>query len=139
MFKDIRKLTVEKLKALNVPVFDSKVTPTFIPSLPAICVYTANFAGQGQGVRPTFNWNVELQVDVVNSANESVCVDQTEDLVKGVIDTLMGDDEWLKLFGVLNQPGEIEQVSCNYDYISDGQKLVCTAEIKITASKYGAY
>lgn len=133
MFKDIRKLTVEKLKALNVPVFDSKVTPNFLQNLPAICVYSANFAGTGQGLRPTFNWNFDLQIDVVASTIEADYADQAEDLIKGVLDTLMSDQEWLALFG------DIEQVSCNYNYTGDGQKPVCTAEIKITASRFGAY
>lgn len=133
MFAEIRKATVEKLKALNVPVFDSKVTPNFLKNLPAICVYTANFNGQGQQVRPTFYWNIELQIDVLVSASETTYADQAEGLVKGVIDALMSDQEWVSQFS------DIENVSCNYNYFSDGQKPVVTAEIKITASKFGAY
>ena len=133
MFKEIRKTTVEKLKALSVPVFDSKVTPNFLQTLPVICVYSANFNGAGQQVRPTFDWNLELQVDVLVSAVETTYADQAEGLVKGVIDALMGDQEWTALFD------DIENVSCDYRYYSDGQKPVVTAEIKITASKFGAF
>lgn len=133
MFKEIRKTTVEKLKALSVPVHDSKVTPNFLTSLPCICVYSANFNGTGQQVRPTFNWNLELQVDVLVSAVETTYADQAEDLVQGVIDSLMSDQEWVDQFG------DIENVSCSYNYFSDGQKPVVTAEIKIQASKFGAY
>ncbi len=133
MFSDIRKATVEKLKALNVPVFDSKVTPNFLNNLPAICVYTANFNGQGQLISPTFNWNLDLQIDVLVSAAETTYADQAEDLVKGVIDTLMSSTDWTALFD------DVENVSCDYRYTSDGQKPVVTAEIKITASKFDAY
>lgn len=133
MFKEIRKTTVDKLKTTNVPVHDSKVTPNFLTSLPCICVYTANFNGTGQLVRPTFDWELELQIDVLVSAVETTYADQAEDLVKTVIDLLMSDSEWVDQFG------DIKSVSCSYNYFNDGQKPVVTAEIKIQASKFGAY
>lgn len=131
----IRNATVTKLTgktSAGSNVLNSKVTPSSFDKTPVIIVYTDSVQAINKSNKPAFYATIQLQIDVVVAAINN-WADTADSIVGQVINTLMKDSEWVSQFT------EIESYQVSYNYVSDGQKPLCTAEITISAGLFNAY
>lgn len=126
--KTLRKAAVAELKdVLTVPVFDSKVLPTQLKTLPAVIVFNDNIQATNYPVsKKGVSELVALQIDVLTTYSRENYADELDDTVEVITATLFESADFQNLWT------NIESYSVDYNFQNDGEMPIAFASIKIT-------
>lgn len=129
MIKQIRQNLKTHLESIGPPVFDSRITPNQLKTLPFIVVLNDKFSLENtvpnclalSGPR-----NISINVDVAVAHNNDYA-NLLDDLVESVIDKI-GDP----MFMAANVDN-INNISVSYTYSNDFETILAIATININA------
>ncbi len=129
--KLIRNNTKTLLESIAIPVFNSKISPSQLKSLPCIIIYNDKFSIENTlphtlGISGT--QNISMNIDVI-CAYAGEFAGQLDDYVENVI-TLLGTPIYLA-----DNYDNLESVNVTYQYISEFETPLAVATINIQATR----
>lgn len=128
--KSIRANTKTQLEPLNIPIYDTKINPSQLSSLPIAVIYSKNLSinnelphALGVSGKTDYSFTIDIVVSYVNGF-----ADILDDYVEQTID-LISDPLY-----IASNYDNIDQITVDYSYVNELEKPLAIASINIQAS-----